>query len=83
MYSKEDILFKALRVNEERAAQWCQKVREPMLKKARTLSSDETSNLSLLENIWYEGFEDDGRTRRDHYNASRYYALNLQEYKAR
>ncbi len=77
MYSKEDILFKALRVNEERAAQWCQKVREPMLKKARTLSSDETSNLSLLENIWYEGFEDDGRTRRDHYNASRYYALNL------
>ena len=48
-----------------------------MLKKARTLSSDETSNLSLLENIWYEGFEDDGRTRRDHYNASRYYALNL------
>ena len=27
MYSKEDILFKALQVNEARAARWCQKVR--------------------------------------------------------
>ena len=32
MYSKEDILFKALQVNEDRAEQWCQKVREPMLR---------------------------------------------------
>lgn len=31
MYSKEDILFKALQVNERRASRWCQKVREPML----------------------------------------------------
>ncbi len=77
MYSKEDILFKALQVNEERAARWCKKVREPMLRQARTLSSDETSNLTQLENIWYEGFENDGRTRHDHYNRSRYYALNL------
>jgi len=77
MYSKEDILFKALQVNEDRAAQWCRKVREPMLRQARTLSSDETSGLTQLENIWYEGFENDGRTRHDHYNGSRYYALNL------
>ena len=42
MYSKEDILFKALQVNEERAEHWCKKVREPMLREARTLSSDET-----------------------------------------
>ena len=41
MYSKEDILFKALQVNESRASRWCQKVREPMLQKARKLSSDE------------------------------------------
>lgn len=77
MYSKEDILFKALQVSEERAAQWCRKVREPMLRQARTLSSDETPDLTQLENIWYEGFEDDGRDRHDHYNKSRYYALNL------
>ena len=77
MYSKEDLLFKALRVNEARAIEWCQKVREPMLKKARTLSAEETPDLTQLENIWYEGFEGDGRPRRDHYNKSRYYALNL------
>ena len=55
MYSKEDILFKALQVNESRASRWCQKVREPMLKQARRLSSDETRDLTQLENIWYEG----------------------------
>ena len=42
MYSKEDILFKALQVNSSRVSQYCQKVREPMLKEARKLSSDET-----------------------------------------
>lgn len=73
MFSKEDILFKALQVNEGRAAQWCKKVREPMLMKARELSSDETKDLTELEDIWYEGFPD----RRAHYNRSRYYALNL------
>ena len=46
MYSKEDILFKALQVNEARAARWCKKVREPMLRQARTLSAEETSDLT-------------------------------------
>lgn len=55
MYSKEDILFKALQVNESRASRWCQKVREPMLQKARKLSSEETKNLTQLEAIWYGG----------------------------
>ena len=73
MYSKEDILFKALRVNENRVRQYCQKVREPMLKEARKLSSDETKNLTALESIWYEGNVDN----REHYNWTRYYALNL------
>ena len=73
MYAKEDILFKALQVNESRASRWCQKVREPMLKQARRLSSDETRDLTQLENIWYEG--DNGSA--DHYNWTRYYALNL------
>lgn len=48
MYSKEDILFKALQVNESRASRWCQKVREPMLKQARRLSSDETRDMPYL-----------------------------------
>ena len=73
MYSKEDMLFKALQVNESRAAQYCQKVREPMLQKARRLSSDETRDYTRLESIWYEGSVD----THDHYNWTRYYALNL------
>ena len=77
MYSKEDILFKALQVDPIRARDYCQKVREPMLRQARTLSSDETTDLTLLENIWYEGFERGGSNRHDHYNDTRYYALNL------
>lgn len=77
MYSKEDILFKALKVNEARAHRWCKKVREPMLEKARKkLSADETKDLTRLENIWYEDF-DGYYSRSDHYNDSRYYALNL------
>ena len=57
MYSKEDILFKALQVNPNRAIQYCQKVREPMLKEARKLSSDETKNLTALQ---YTGRSDLG-----------------------
>ncbi|WP_300608301.1 amidoligase family protein, partial [uncultured Oscillibacter sp.] len=73
MYSKEDILFKALQVNESRAERWCKKVREPMLRQARRLSSDETTDLTQLEQVWYEGDVAD----REHYNWTRYHALNL------
>ena len=73
MYSKEDILFKALKVNEARAERWCKKVREPMLLQARTLSSDETKDLTQLEQVWYEGCVNNT----DHYNWTRYHALNL------
>ena len=73
MFSKEDILFKALQVNEGRAKEWCKKVREPMLRQARALSADETKDLTELERIWYEGT--DGHS--EHYNWTRYHALNL------
>ena len=42
MYSKEDILFKALKVNESRVERWCQKVREPMLERIRKLPTNTT-----------------------------------------
>ena len=73
MYSKEDILFKALQVDPDRARDYCKKVREPMLRQARTLSSDETKDLTQLEQVWYEG----GVENTEHYNWTRYYALNL------
>jgi len=75
MYSKEDILFKALQVDESRAERWCQKVREPMLEKARKqLNASETKDLTQLERICYEGDMD---AHSDHYNWTRYYACNL------
>ena len=73
MFSKEDILFKALNVNPDRVAAYCKKVREPMLQKARQLSAEETTDLTQLESIWYEGNVESGK----HYNWPRYYALNL------
>lgn len=73
MYSKEDILFKALQVNPNRVREYCQKVREPMLRQARTLPAEETKDLTQLESIWYEGDINSG----EHYNWTRYYALNL------
>lgn len=71
MYSKEDILFKALNVNESRVERWCQKVREPMLEKIRKLPTNTT--MDRLRREWYEG--SDGSY--EHYNWTRYYALNL------
>ena len=71
MYSKEDILFKALQVNESRASRWCQKVREPMLEKIRKLPTN--ISMERLKREWYGG--NDGSY--EHYNWTRYYALNL------
>ena len=71
MYSKEDILFKALKVNETRVERWCQKVREPMLEKIRRMPTGMT--MDQLKRAWYDG--EDGSL--EHYNWTRYYALNL------
>ena len=71
MYSKEDILFKALNVNERRVERWCQKVREPMLEKIRKMPTGMT--MEQLKRAWYGG--EDGSY--EHYHWTRYYALNL------
>ena len=71
MYSKEDILFKALNVNESRVERWCQKVREPMLEKIRKLPTNTT--MERLKREWYGGRDESY----EHYNWTRYYALNL------
>lgn len=71
MYSKEDILFKALNVNEARVQRWCQKVREPMLEKIRKLPAN--ISMERLKQEWYGGQDESS----DHYNWTRYYALNL------
>lgn len=72
MYSKEDILFKALKVQTSREEDYCQKVRPMVLEKIRRMPSG-TISMEQLKRTWYEGR--DGSDR--HYDSTRYYALNL------
>ncbi len=72
MYSKEDILFKALKVQTSREQEYCQKVRPIVLEKIRRMPNS-TISMEQLKRVWYGGR--DGS--HDHYDSTRYYALNL------
>lgn len=71
MYSKEDILFAALKVNPARIDSYCQAVDEPILEEIRKLPSG--ASMDQLKDRWYRGR--DGSDY--HYHQSRYHALNL------
>lgn len=71
MYSKEDLIFKAIGANTERIQQYCQYSRENVVRTVRALSPHLT--MEQLKQAWYGGR--DGSF--DHYNWTRYYALNL------
>ena len=73
MVSKEDLLFKALQVRASRE-HYCQKADESFVTKMnRTKPQTERA----MENLWYEGYESRYSSRNNHYNDSRYHALNL------
>ena len=72
MYSKEDILFKALRVQTSREQEYCQKVRPIVLEKIRRMPNS-TISMEQLKRVWYGGR--DGS--QNHYDSTRYYALYL------
>ena len=67
MYSKEDILFAALKVDESRTRRWCRRVEEPVLQTIRKLPKD--ASMEMLKSRWYQG--NDGSN--DHYDLSRYH----------
>ena len=71
MYSKEDLILKALGTQPRRVQQYCHLSRENVLKVIRNMPPSLT--MEQLRRVWYEGR--DGA--HDHYNWSRYYALNL------
>lgn len=64
MYSKEDILFKALKVQTSRESNYCQKVRPIVLEKIRRMPNS-TISMEKLKQIWYGGR--DGS--HDHYDS--------------
>lgn len=75
MYSKEDILFKALKVNPARVERWCKKVRGNVLEDIRKMPSGNMS-MEKFRQLWYEERQS-GNYAHDHYDQTRYYALNL------
>ena len=71
MYSKEDILFAALKVNPARIDSYCQAVDEPILEEIRKLPSG--ASMDQLKDRWYQGR--DGSDY--HFHSSRYRACNM------
>ena len=74
MYSKEDILFAALKVNPARIDSYCQAVDEPILEEIRKLPSG--ASMDQLKDRWYQGR--DGSDY--HYHSSRYRAYRKDNY---
>lgn len=70
MASKEDLIYKALKVSVARENQYCHKVEERFLEE---LNQKKPKTLDGVEQIWYGG---DSR-RYHHYDDSRYHCLNL------
>lgn len=71
MYSKEDLIYKALQINVDREHQFCKKVDEDFIK---DLNQRKPSSLNQVKDIWYKG---DTWRSREHYDETRYHALNL------
>lgn len=71
MYSKEDLIYKALQVDVRREHRYCKKVDESFIEK---LNKRKPKDISQVENIWYNGNVYRSHT---HYDDSRYHALNL------
>lgn len=72
MYAKEDLLFKSLKVDNNRVY-YCKKTREDVLTKVRT---QRTLTMDTLRDIWY-GKKNAVDNTHQHYDESRYHALNL------
>lgn len=70
MRAKEDLIYKALKVNPDREHTYCKKVDESFLEE---LNRKKPKTLDKIQNIWYHGC--DGSNQ--HYHKSRYTCLNL------
>ena len=78
MYSKEDLIFKALKVSKSRANRWCKKVDTNFLTK---LKENKPNSLQDFKHLWYTTQSGVIPTLwYEHYDVSRYHALNLHSY---
>ena len=72
-YTHEDMVFKALEVDYERETEYCHKTNYKFLKK---LNEEKPESREALFNIWYKILSPYD-SREQHYNPSRYHAVNL------
>jgi hypothetical protein len=70
MVSKEDLIFKALKVDESRARRYCKKAEDKFIDE---INRKKPQSLTEVKRLWYSG----GDGSRQHYHDSRYHALNL------
>ena len=71
MRAKEDLIYKALKVNPTRELRYCRKVDERFLEE---LNRKKPKTLDKIEDIWYSGYSEN---RNNHYHDSRYTCLNI------
>lgn len=71
--SKNDLLYKALQINPERA-RFCKKMDSTLVEKMNT---KKPLDFDAIENIWYDGYYG---SRDTHYHDSRYHFLNLHSF---
>lgn len=71
MASKEDLIYQALQVDEQRERRYCQKVNQSFLEE---LNRQKPAELDELADLWYKGYND---RRSSKYHPSRYHGANL------
>lgn len=76
MWAREDILYKALNVKDQRET-YCHKTAQKYIDK---LQEVKPKTFEELADCWYSISERYNESRSDHYNSSRYHALNLHAY---
>ncbi|GAB6157868.1 amidoligase family protein [Desulfotomaculum varum] len=72
MASKEELIYKALEVDEARMARYCKKVDSRLVD---DINRTKPKTMEALSDIWYKPYGGDGRYQ--HYHLSRYHGLNL------
>ncbi len=68
--SKEDMIYKALKVNRDREMSYCRKVDPNFMER---LNTQKPKDMQSLKDLWYNGYDGSG----EHYHSSRYRCLNL------
>ena len=70
MAAKEDMIYRALRVDQDREHDYCKKIDPDFLEK---LNRQRPQTMDELKNLWYNGRDGSGT----HYHSSRYHCLNF------